>query len=173
MIKKSTPKTAARRGSKSALALSLMAGLSIAASAPLLAQDAEEAPPLETEVEAEEEMTKGEKQLAKLLEGRVAGEPTNCIRNLPTERSRTIDKTAYVFGSGSTIYVQRTTTPDRINDRETLVIRRFGGGSQLCRQEVIRTVDPVTGIFGGGVMFVDFVPYTRVKDDEAKETGEG
>lgn len=161
-----------QRGSKTAFALSMAAGLAVAASAPLLAQDAEDTPPLETEVEAEEEMTKGEQRLAKLLEGRVAGEPQTCIRSAPTERQRTIDKTAYVFGSGNTIYVQRTTTPKRINDRETLVIRRFGGTSQLCRQEIIRTVDPLTGIFGGGVTFVDFVPYTRVKDDD-KDTSEG
>ena len=166
MTKNSTADTPVTRRSKAAFALSLFAGFSVVASAPLLAQDAEESPPLETEVEAEEEMTKGEKQLAKLLEGRVAGEPQSCIRSAPTERSRTIDKTAYVFGSGNTIYVQRTTTPNRIDDRETLVIRRFGGTSQLCRQEVIRTIDPVTRIFGGGVTFVDFVPYTRVKDEE-------
>ncbi|MEL6738777.1 MAG: hypothetical protein AAFO28_07605, partial [Pseudomonadota bacterium] len=152
--------------------LSLFAGLSIVAGAPLLAQDAEDAPPLETEVEAEEEMTKGEKELAKLLEGRVAGEPQNCIRAFPTERTRTIDRTAYVFGSGNTIYVQRTTDPKRINDREALVIRRFGGGSQLCRQDAMRTIDPFTRISGGGVIFVDFVPYTRAKDEEA-ETSEG
>ncbi|MEL6485992.1 MAG: hypothetical protein AAFQ13_02460 [Pseudomonadota bacterium] len=170
MIKKFTSKTTTR-GSKTTFALSLFAGLSVVAGAPLLAQDAEEAPPLETEVEAEKEMTKGEKELAKLLEGRVAGEPQNCIRSLPSQRSRTIDRTAYVFGSGETIYVQRTTNPERINDRETLVIRRFGGGSQLCRQESMRTVDPVTRIFGGGVIFVDFVPYIRVKDEEA-ETSE-
>ncbi|MEO0699633.1 MAG: hypothetical protein AAFY81_07930, partial [Pseudomonadota bacterium] len=149
MIKNSTLNAPTARSSKAALALSLIAGLSVVASAPLLAQDAEEAPPLETEIEAEEEMTKGEKELAKLLEGRVAGEPQRCIRSLPTERSRTINKTAYVFGSGNTIYVQRTTMPNRINDRETLVIRSFGGGSQLCRQEVIRTIDPVTRISGG------------------------
>ncbi|MEM6856893.1 MAG: hypothetical protein AAF559_03405 [Pseudomonadota bacterium] len=152
-----------------------LASLAVIGSVSAIAQDAqdnEEAPPLETEVEAEKEMTKGEKRLAKMLEGRVAGDPQNCIRNLPTERTRTIDGAAYVFGSGNTIYVQRTTDPKRIDDRETLVIRRFGGGGRLCRQEAVRTVDPVTGIFGGGVIFVDFVPYTRVKDGEAK-TGEG
>ena len=112
------------------------------------------------------EMTKGEKRLAKLLEGRVAGEPQNCIRSFPTARFKTIDKTAYVYGSGNTIYVQRTTRPDRIDNNDTLVTRRFGGGSQICRQEIRSTIDPVSGIFTGAVIFEDFVPYTRVKSDE-------
>ncbi|MEM9312964.1 MAG: hypothetical protein AAGA34_16085 [Pseudomonadota bacterium] len=145
-----------------------LASLTLVAAQPVLAQETDEAPPLESEVEAPEEMSKGEKRLARMLEGRVAGEPQTCIRNLPSDRSQTIDKTAYVFGRGSIIYVQRTTTPNRIDDREALVIRRFGSGAQLCRQEVVRTVDPVTGIFTGGVIFVDFVPYTRVKEAKAE-----
>ncbi|MEO0642587.1 MAG: hypothetical protein AAFY47_04110 [Pseudomonadota bacterium] len=150
-------------------------GLALVAASPAIAQEADEEPPIEAETEAEEkapeEMSKGEKRLAKLLEGRVAGEPTRCIRTVPSEPTQTIDGAAYVFGRGSTIYVQRTTRPERINDRESLFIRRFGGGSQLCRQEVVRTFDPVTRIFGGGVIFVDFVPYTRVDTDEEVEAG--
>lgn len=67
------------------------------------------------------EMTEGEERLAKLLEGRVAGEPERCIRQLPTDRMVTIDGTAYVYGRGKTIYVQRTRQPDRIDRRDTLV----------------------------------------------------
>ena len=116
-----------------------------------------------------EPMTKGEKQLAKLLEGRVKGEPQNCIRSLPTQQTQTIDKTAYVYGRGKTIYVQRTTRPDQIDDRDALVTRRFGG-TQLCRQDTARTIDPVTGIFAGAVLFVDFIPYTRVDEGDKDDS---
>src|SRR3546814_3331369 len=53
---------------------------------------------LDPHTEAPTEMTKGEQRLAKLLEGRVAGEPKSCISNYPTSRMEVIDKTAYVFG---------------------------------------------------------------------------
>ena len=110
------------------------------------------------------EMTKGEKELAELLEGRVAGEPQTCIRQLPSDHVKAIDKTAYVYGRGNTIYVQRTSNPERIDDRDVLVSRRFSS-TQLCRTDVTNTVDPLNGMFTGTIFFEDFIPYTRV--DEA------
>ena len=121
---------------------------------------------IEAGTEASAKPTKGAAQLAKLLEGRVAGEPRSCINGLPTQRSRTIDGTAYVYGSGKTIWVQRTSAPEQIDDSDTLVIVRFGG-SQLCRNDQMTTVDRVTGIFSGVVFFEDFVPYTRTTSPEA------
>lgn len=109
-------------------------------------------------------MTEGEERLAELLEGRVAGEPQNCIRQLLTERMTTIEGTAYVYGSGNTIYVQRTQDPDDIDDRDALVVRRFSG-SQLCRQDIVTTIDPQLGFFTGAVFFDEFVPYTKVDDE--------
>jgi hypothetical protein len=137
-------------------------GLSLS---PLAAQD--DAPDVEAETEAAP-LSKGEARLAKLLDGRVAGEPQSCIRSDPRQRSQTIDGTAYVYGSGNTIYVQRTRHPDSINDRDALVINRFSG-NQLCRVDIATTIDPVTGIFTGVVQFDDFVPYTRVKVDAPGE----
>jgi len=151
------------------VAAGVAAALALGTAAPAFADDGpqNDGPDLETEqVEGEEkELTKGEKRLAKLLEGRVAGEPVDCIRAFPTQRMTTIDKTAYVYGRGNTIYVQRTRKPDQIDDRDTLITRRFGGGTQLCRVDIATTIDPLTGIFTGAVFFEDFVPYTRVKDD--------
>ncbi|MGB3710213.1 MAG: hypothetical protein WA985_00835 [Erythrobacter sp.] len=137
---------------------SLVAGtaLGLAAASPIAAQDADDA---ETAA-----MTEGEERLAEMLEGRVAGEPQNCIRQLPTERMTTIDGTAYVYGRGNTIYVQRTRNPEDIDRRDALVTRRFSG-SQICRQDIVTKVDPVLGFFTGAVFFEDFVPYTRVEDD--------
>lgn len=154
--------------SRTAFAMSVVAGASLAVTAPVLAQDEE--PDVPSTEESKEPMTKGEKQLAKLLEGRVKGEPQNCIRTFPTQQSRTIDKTAYVYGRGNTIYVQRTTRPERINDRETLITRRFGATTRLCRQDIAQTIDPLTGIFAGAVFFDDFIPYTLVKESKAEDS---
>ncbi len=139
-----------------------LAGLTLS---PLAAQDA---PDISAEAAASPAESKGEKRLSKLLENRVAGEPKTCIRSRPTERMQTIDGTAYVYGSGNTIYVQRTQSPDQIDDNDTLIIRRFDA-SQLCKLDIITTIDPFTGIFTGVVFFEDFVPYTRVKAAEPSE----
>ncbi len=138
-------------------------GLSLVASPALIAQETDGAEDLEETIEVE--MTKGEKRLAKMIEGRVAGKPQNCIRVFPSERLTVIDNTAYVYGRGNTIYVQKTSRPDRIDDRDVLVSRRFNS-TQVCRQDIVTTIDPVTGIFTGAVFFEEFVPYTRVAEDE-------
>ena len=146
-----------RLAARFAIASGAAAALALIASAPAAAEEepAKEAP----------EMTKGEKELAKLLEGRVAGEPQRCIRTLPNDRMRVIDETAYVYGSGNTIYVQRTRDPERIDDNDIVVTRRFNA-SQLCRLDTVTTVDRLGGFFTGVAFFEDFIPYTRVKDAE-------
>ncbi|MFL0354917.1 hypothetical protein ACI5KX_00440 [Erythrobacter sp. GH1-10] len=108
------------------------------------------------------EMTKGEKQLAEMLEGRVAGEPQRCIRTRLNERLRVIDETAYVYGSGKTIYVQRTKNPEDIDRDDILVSRRFNP-SQICKLDMVTTADRAFGMFTGAVFFEDFIPYTRVE----------
>lgn len=141
----------------------LLAGLAgaLALTAPAVAQD-ETGSDVESATEATP-MTKGEKRLARLLEGREAGEPLRCIRTMPNGRIQTIDKTAYVFGSGTTIYVQRTRNPEQINSRDALITQRFNA-TQICKLDVVTTTDPVTGIFTGVVFFEDFIPYTQIKD---------
>lgn len=151
-----------------ALSRPLIAGLAaaIAVMAPAMAQN--QAQPDVAAGTESADMTKGEKQLAKLLEGRVAGEPLRCIRALPSLRMQTINKTAYVFGSGNTIYVQRTRSPEDIDSSHTLVTQRFQAG-ELCRLDVVSTIDRVLGFFTGAVFFEDFVPYTRVKEDSSAQ----
>jgi len=131
-------------------AASAAAGLALA-SAPAVAEEAEK--------------SKGEVKLEKILEGRVAGEPQRCIRDFNNRRLRVIDDTALVYGSGKTIYVQRTKNPQDIDRDEVLVVRRFGS-SQLCRLDVVTTVDRLSGIYGGAIFFEDFIPYTRVEDSD-------
>ncbi|MGB3379702.1 MAG: hypothetical protein WBH10_02850 [Allopontixanthobacter sediminis] len=107
-------------------------------------------------------LTKGEVELAKLLEGRVAGEPQSCVRSLPSENINVIDGTALVVGRGKTIYVNVPQYPSSLDDDDVLLVRRFSG-SQLCRLDQIETRDRFGGFYSGNVMLNDFVPYTRVE----------
>ena len=102
---------------------------------------------------------RAEARLAKMLEGRVAGEPRSCISALDSSRLQILDRTAVVYDAGGTIWVSRPDDPNSLDSRDIVVIRRTGG--QLCKQDLIRTVDR-TGHFTTGVVFLgDFVPYRR------------
>lgn len=149
-----------------ALIGSIAAALAIAGSSSLSAQAAAAAQgdlaDETTETQTPPAMTEGEQRLARLLKGRVPGEPTSCIRSLANQRMQTIDGTAYVYGAGDTIWVQRTRNPQAIDNNDALVTNRFSG-TQLCRLDITTTIDRVNGFFTGVVLFEDFVPYTRVK----------
>lgn len=106
------------------------------------------------------EMTRGEAKLAKLLEGRVAGEPENCIRTIGQRSLRTIDNTALVYESGDTIWVNYTRTPQALDSSDYLVIERFSGTS-LCRTDRVTTRDRMGNFFSGVVFLDDFVPYRK------------
>lgn len=106
------------------------------------------------------EPTKGEIELAKLLEGRVAGEPQNCIRLFPSKNLRIIDETALVYGSGRTIYVNVPRNPEDLDDWDGIQTRPFG--TRLCRSTPVTTFQRDTGFYTGNIFLSEFVPYRRV-----------
>lgn len=113
-------------------------------------------------VQADEraEMARGEATLAKMLEGRVAGEPENCINTFGSRSLTQIEDTALVYKSGDTIWVNYTKTPEAIDDSDYLVIRKFSG-SQLCRTDQVTTRDRFGNFFSGVIFLDDFVPYRK------------
>lgn len=123
---------------------------------------------LAAEPSEEEYASEGEKELAEMLEGRVAGEPKRCINTFSNKRLRVIDGTALVYGRGNTIWVNTTKHPEDIDDDDVLVIRRHG--SQLCRLDNVTTIDRFSGFFSGVVFLDDFVPYTRAEKDDSGDS---
>lgn len=114
----------------------------------------------------ETEMTKGEKKLAKILEGRVAGEPESCITTFGSGNLRIIDETALVYERGKTVWVNYTRNPKSLDDDDYMVIRKYGSGSQLCRLDNVTTRDRGGNFFSGVIFLEDFVPYRKVEDAE-------
>jgi hypothetical protein len=102
----------------------------------------------------------GEERLAKLIEGREAGEPVSCIPQQATRDTKVIDKTAIVYGSGNVIYVNRPRHPASLDDDDVMVVEMHG--SQLCRMDIVRTHDRTSFFYTGFVGLEDFVPYRRV-----------
>ena len=104
----------------------------------------------------------GEAKLARILEGRVAGEPVDCI-HLPRVRdSRIIDRTAIIYDGGSTIWVNRPRIgADRLDSDDIMVIQPTG--SQLCSVDTVQLRERSQLFWNGFVGLGDFVPYTRAK----------
>lgn len=102
----------------------------------------------------------GEGELARMLDGRVAGRPISCLTHSQTRDIQVIDRTALVYGSGRTIYVNRTSLPRQLDSDDILVTKLHS--SQLCRNEVVRLHDRSSNMYNGFVLLEDFVPYTRV-----------
>lgn len=102
---------------------------------------------------------RGEARLAKMLEGRTAGEPVSCINAMRDNRLSVIEHVGVVYDAGDTIYVARPSNPRSLGSMDVPVIRRFG--SQLCKQDLTRTIDRHNGHVSGVVFLSDFVPYTK------------
>ena len=125
---------------------------SVLASAALLLSGA-------TAASAETPAERGEAQLARMLEGRTAGAPVSCITTTRSNKMEVIDGVAVVYDAGKTIYVSRATDPKSLGPWDVPVIERFG--SQLCKTDIMRTVDRSGGFLSGIVFLNDFVPYTK------------
>jgi hypothetical protein len=123
------------------------------AATPQIAQAADKKPAQNKAAE------KGEAQLAKLIAGRTAGKPRSCIPAQISTRLRVIDNTAIVYDAGKTLWVARPDDPRSLNTSDILVIKRYS--SELCKQDVIHTVDRMSGFMTGVVFLNDFVPYTK------------
>lgn len=102
----------------------------------------------------------GEEQLAKILEGRVAGEPVDCISLWDARNSRVIDKTAIVYDAGSVIYVNRPYNADQLNDNDVMVHKT--STNELCGVDIITTHDNSQFFQTGVVSLGKFVPYRRI-----------
>ena len=104
---------------------------------------------------------KGAAELAKLLDGRVAGEPERCVRTYPSRNINIIEGTALVIDTGNTVWVNYTQDPERLDEDDALLIRKFGSSSQLCRLDNVTTFDRFNGFYTGNIFLKDFVPYRK------------
>ena len=102
---------------------------------------------------------KGEAKLARMLEGRTAGEPVSCITTPRSNKLEVIEHVGVVYDAGDTIYVSRPSDPRQLGRMDVVVIDRFS--SQLCKTDVSRTIDRYAGHVSGVVFLGDFVPYTK------------
>lgn len=102
----------------------------------------------------------GEEKLAKMLEGRVAGEPERCLPMSAASDLKIIDRTALVYGRGNTIWVNRPSNADGLDDDDVLV--RSSHTAQVCSLDMVKLVDRTSFMQVGTVGLNEFVPYRKV-----------
>ncbi|QDX26025.1 hypothetical protein FPZ54_08305 [Sphingomonas suaedae] len=105
---------------------------------------------------------KGEAELAKMLEGRVAGKPVKCLPTYSMDNSTIIDGTAIVYRSGSKLYVNRPRSGAYSLDDDDILLTKIYG-SQLCNIDKVDLLDRTSRMWNGFVVLGDFVPYEKVR----------
>ena len=102
---------------------------------------------------------KGEAKLAKLIDGRVAGEPVHCLSSTQRRNMQVVDRTAFVFRDGDTLYVNRPSGASFLSWSDVPVFKVWG--NQLCDKDLVHLRDRSTGMGGPSLSLGEFVPYKR------------
>ena len=102
---------------------------------------------------------KGEAKLAKLIDGRVAGEPVRCLESSKRRNLEVIDRTALVFKDGDTYYGNRPAGVDFLTWSDVPVFEIWGG--QLCKMDIVHLHDRSSGLRGPSLSMGEFIPYKR------------
>lgn len=94
------------------------------------------------------------------LAGRTAGAAQRCVPTQQTGAMRIAGPGVILYGSGRTIWLNRLASPcPGMSRMNSLIIEPFG--SQYCRGDRVRTVEPVSRIPSPVCQLGDFVPYSR------------
>jgi hypothetical protein len=106
----------------------------------------------------------GEAKLAEALDGRVAGEPVDCLSLRDIRSTRIINDTAILYETaGDTIYVNRPESGANSLDQWDVMVTDTHS-SRLCDVDVVKLYDNGLNIQTGFVLLGDFVPYEKPGD---------
>lgn len=103
-----------------------------------------------------------EARLAKALAGRVAGKPVDCIPMHQIQSSEIFERTAILYKSGSTWYVNRPASGANFLDRNDVLVTNTHS-SNLCSIDIVRLLDSGSHFPSGSLGLGKFVPYTKPK----------
>ncbi|UYY59989.1 hypothetical protein [Sphingomonas sp. S2-65] len=108
----------------------------------------------------ESQRTEAAADLARELDGRIAGTPANCIANSTSTRPMVIDEHIVLYREGGRIWRNDLAAAcPRLTPYNTMIVEVQGG--QLCRNDRFRVLEPGTTIPGPYCRFGQFVPYER------------
>lgn len=99
-----------------------------------------------------------DEELADVIGDRVAQAPVDCVSTSILGNARIIDKQTIVYRRTGTIYVNRLRSECPGLDPYTTLITEVKGG-QLCRMDLVSTLDPGSTIPGPKCQLGQFTPY--------------
>jgi hypothetical protein len=99
-----------------------------------------------------------EEELADVIGNRIAGEPVDCVSTAVLDQPRIIDSQTIVYRRTGTIYVNRLRSECPGLDPFATLITEVRGG-QLCRSDLVSSIEPGTTIPGPKCQLGQFVPY--------------
>jgi hypothetical protein len=101
-----------------------------------------------------------ETDLAKALDGRVAGTPVDCISDDTPRGPQVIDRDTILYHDGRRVWRNELAAEcPSLNAYDTLIVEKHG--SQLCRNDRFRVLPAGTRIPGPYCRLGSFTPYTR------------
>ena len=101
-----------------------------------------------------------EEKLALAIAGRIEGTPVKCINLRDIRSTQVIDRTAIVYGTGRTIYVNRPDAGAAFLRGDNVLVTDTRS-SQLCDIDIVKLLDPFSKMLNGSVGLGAFVPYTK------------
>ena len=105
---------------------------------------------------------RAEDHLQRVLAGKVALAPVDCLRSYSSNDMIVIDDGTILFREGGRIY-RNDLGGGRcsgLSMGNALLTRQFGGQG-LCRGDVAQVLSPSNGMIVGSCVLGDFVPYER------------
>lgn len=106
------------------------------------------------------QQARADRELADALKDRVAGEPTDCVSTSGLDGPQIIDRKTILYRSGGRVWRNELAAEcPGLSPFDTIIVELHG--SQVCRNDRFRTVDPGSQIPGPTCLFGKFTPYTR------------
>ena len=101
-----------------------------------------------------------EKELARLLENKVPGEPVTCISSFKSSDLRALGDNTLVYRASKDLVYRNTLQGgcSGLSRGDTLVMNRTSA-SQYCRGDIARVVNLMSGAMTGSCALGDFIPY--------------
>ena len=103
---------------------------------------------------------RGEARLAKILDGREAGKPVDCIQLSSVSSTEVVDGTAIVYRVGSKLFVNRPATGASSLRRDDVLLFT-NHDSRLCSIDTVKLIDQGSSFQKGFVGLCKFVPYIK------------
>jgi hypothetical protein len=99
--------------------------------------------------------------LAQETAGRVAGPAQSCVSTFGQENLRVLDAQTVAYGWGNLVYINHLAGPCPALSPQNTVIVEGMTGSQYCRGDRVRGLEPGSIIPGPSCNLGDWVPYRR------------